>query len=102
MYQKGANRFVDTGGSQGYYHTIFYAIQDGEIVQLGRSDLTQLPDENNEIKETYSWNDKEVSKEEYDKETDALFDFKKATGVYRDQLDEAYNCSTITNAINTY
>ena len=102
MYQKGANRFVDTGGNQGYYHTIFYAIQDGEIVQLGRSDLTQLPDENNEIKETYSWNDKEVSKEEYDKETDALFDFKKATGVYRDQLDEAYNCSTITNAINTY
>ena len=102
MYKKGANSFVDTGGSQGYYHSIFYTIKDGEIVQLGKSDLTQLPDENNEIKETYAWNDKKVSKEEYDKEQDTLFDFNQATGVYRDQLDEAYNCNTITNAINTY
>lgn len=102
MYQKGANCFVDTGGNQGYYHSIFYTIRDGEIVQLGKGELIQLPDENNEIKETYTWNDKEVSKEEYDKETDALLDFKTAAGVYRDQLDEAYNCRTIVNAINQY
>jgi hypothetical protein len=91
LYIERENIFIDDkGGRMGYYPATIYTIKNGafEVVHQGKyedprpeySDPTPGFDYFRDTPFKYTWNDEEVSKEEYENALEAAFDRSKAFG----------------------
>ena len=77
-YIERQNIFLRSGGRMGYYHNVIYAIVDGEFVILHEGHFTDMG--------SYSWDDEDVTHEEYFDRLHAAFDFSIASNSRVDSI----------------
>ncbi len=103
-YMEKENMFCDSGGRMDGYYDAIYCIENGKIVELHRGDYgaednshVQM-DENGEPIYLYYWDDKEVSKSEYQERLLSVYDSSDTVSPY----DNAYDFNEILGVIEDY
>ncbi|MGN0485031.1 MAG: hypothetical protein ACI4HI_15920 [Lachnospiraceae bacterium] len=105
-YIPNSNLWCNSDGHMGYYYDEVYQIQDGQFLSRGNggyedpNGVPQTDAQGNPIYE-YSWNQKPVSKEQYDRELNAVYDTSRSVDGYdydnlipMDQLKETLRTVT--------
>ncbi|MCH5339376.1 MAG: hypothetical protein J1E03_11385 [Acetatifactor sp.] len=87
-YIERGNQLCNSEGLMDYYYDLVLTLQDGELIltdqgYYGAEDNSNVQfDENGERIYKYEWNGKQVTKEEYAKELNAVYDQSKAIPCY--------------------
>ena len=87
-YIERGNQLCNSEGLMDYYYDLVLTLQDGELIltdqgYYGAEDNTNVQfDENGEPVYRYEWNGKQVTKDEYAEELNAVYDLSKAKPCY--------------------
>lgn len=105
-YIENENLLCNSEGNMDYYYDLVYGIIDGEMTLLawgyyGAEDNSnvQFDEEGNPIYR-YEWNDVEMSKADYEKELNSIYDTSRAKSGYL--WDEWYSVDEIITLLENY
>jgi len=102
-YIEGENLMINSDGHMGYYYDIIYQIQNGRLTQIAKGKYGLLdgrePDDTKDYESqfTYEWQGKSVTKDQYDKNLEEVFDWSKSNS-YQD----TYSYDEIIQKIKDY
>ena len=98
-YIERGNQLCNSEGLMDYYYDLVFRLQDGQLVltdagYYGAEDNTNRQfDENGEPIYQYQWNGEQVTKDEYAKELNAVYDQSRAVRCY--DWDELYSAEEL-------